>query len=296
MSQAPRRSFIVEPEDGLILSPTAFDAWENQYTFCHTTGLNPDQVVSSIICSAPIPRYAQGGTTPRRFSNVKAKYLWHPFFWLPPKLAQRVSIPDAGGEPYLEDWDAYALRIALEMGNSGVFNHEGWIDVLGSAGINVDTAEGVRRIEQWQAGKPDPILDHIDTSDLYAVNSEPYWSVTLSRMLVDPARNAQNHLVAVSFLEALEDATPEETLDVYRHIGGLAAIYLRSIKFPEALSGEFFWDRIVEETHNEFYKNNVEGFLARPAAVAKQWLQSLISETEGTVEFMYSVLAPDFGN
>lgn len=295
MKQPLRRTFIIEPEDGLLLTPTAFDAWENNYTFCHTTGLSPEQLVTSILCSAPIPRYTQEVTTPRRFSNVKAKFMWHPFFWLPPRLAQRVNVPSPEGDPYLEEWDAYAVRIALEMGNSGVFNQDGWIDVLATVGINVDTAEGVRRIENWQAGNPDPALDFIDTTDLYAVKSDPFWSVTISRMLVDPARNAQNHLVALAFLEALEDAKPSETLDVYRQIGGLAAIYLRSIEFPASLSGENFWDRIVEETQNEFYAKNVEGFLARPAAFAKNWLRELINETDGSVEFMYSVMNPDFG-
>lgn len=293
MSNPVRRTFIVDPQDGLLLTPTGFEAWENVYTFCQTTGLEPSNIVPSILCSAPIPRYYPRFESPRRFSKVSAKYMWHPFFWLPKHLAQRVNMPGPTGEPYVEDWDAYALRILLEMGNAGVFTPEGWLDILAPLGINVDTAEGVRRVERWQSGQPDPLLDSIDTTDLYRSPSDPMWAVKLSRMLVEPAQQAQHHLTALGFKEALSGLAPDEAIEMYGWVSSLAGIYLRDAQFPQGLKGEEFWDRMAAETRSPRFVDKGDHFLKHRGPLARKWLESLIAETEGRVEFLYAVLADD---
>jgi len=291
MNHPVRRSFIVTPENGLLLTPDAFQAWENSYTFMQTTGIEPEGLVPSIICSAPIPRYFPKVDSPRRFSHVSAKYMWHPFFWLPPHLAQRVSMPLPNGEPYFEDWDTYALRIVLEMGNSGVFNRDGWVDILAPLGINTDTAEGVRRIERWQAGNPDPALDYIDTTDLYRAPSDPMWSVKLSRMLAEPTVKAQHHRIAVGFLEAVEGLEASEAVSFYQWISTLATIYLRNAQFPEGVSGEEFWERMVQEANSPRFEGNGEHFLNYRGRYAKQWLENLVNDTEGNLEYLHKMLS-----
>lgn len=293
MNNPVRRNFIIDPADGLLLTPNGFEAWENNLTFCRETGLEPQDLAASTLCSAPIPRYFPQFNSPRRFSQVNPRDLWHPFFWLPKHLAQKASLTLPSGEPYMESWDAYALRIVFEMGSSGVFSQDGWLDVLSTVGINVDNPAHIERIERWQQGGADPALDSIDLTELFVAPSNPLWSLELARILEETAVHGQQHLMALAFKEALASTTADEALDMYRHIGQLAGIYLRSAQFPEGLSGEVFWDRIVDETRNPHFKDNGEQFLKYRGAITFNWLDSLISSTEGNVEHLHMILKDD---
>lgn len=136
--------------------------------FCADAGLTGDQVVSSVMCPLPIPVYP----VPKHRPKAKASMLWHPFLWLPPHMTVRRDEDEAG------DHDLYALRIALEIEETGLYDRDSgtWLDVCSTVGIDLDDPDDMARARAWLDGAADPTFDDIDLTDWTRDPQDPFWA------------------------------------------------------------------------------------------------------------------------
>lgn len=152
-----------QPQDTIETYVQRPDQW------LHMTGMDREDIVLVPTVSIPLPRYERLDHAPlapgqydtrRRFSHVNPRMMWHPLFWLPADRAEPWVASDGTAETN-EEW---ALRICLEMQQSGLYHAESgtWHDVLGAHGIDITTPEGLKRVELWQSGISDDVLDSID--------------------------------------------------------------------------------------------------------------------------------------
>lgn len=135
---------------------------ENADTFRSDTGL--EQVLVNPYASIAMPVYAEIAGV-RRWAEVDPEMLWHPLFWLPPVLANRL----VDGEQ-VETEDEWVLRVLWSLEELGAHNPNTgqWVDVLKAFGIDVETSEGVERVRTWQQGSSDDVLDSVSLTNLFA--------------------------------------------------------------------------------------------------------------------------------
>lgn len=161
--------------------------------FMEWCGLSEDEVVEHRVLTTPFPYTVS--------SSLKTSAMWHPFFWFSDRQIGRyegetdvdwamrllygmaVNGPnDVNGERYimlyqddelarLYDPDKDMNAIALYRPDTGDF-----LDVLYAVGIDIDTPEGVERVEQWRHGAQDETLDTLDL-DVFMLPSgrHPEW-------------------------------------------------------------------------------------------------------------------------
>jgi hypothetical protein len=136
--------------------------------FMDDAGIPPEGAVSSIMCPVPIPRYPLARPRP----GAKAETLWHPFLWLPPHVATRRNEAEAA------DDDLYALRVALEAETFSLWDQGAgaWVDVLSTAGVDIDQPDGLARARAWLGGEEGPELDDIDMTGQYWHEEAPWWA------------------------------------------------------------------------------------------------------------------------
>lgn len=131
----------------------------------------------SAASSLPHSRIIQGTMVPLslpswsqpRWADVDPEALRCPLFWIPQSKIERRSViaSDQDGEQLEvpEDDDLRALRLALELTQSGLYTaEEGWVDMLYAVGIDVLTDSGRDQVRAWQEGGDDPALDQLSTS------------------------------------------------------------------------------------------------------------------------------------
>ena len=201
MSTATRRHpFPTNPGEPLLLPRSTVEMAMRQQVWTEATRLDrADQVVTPLV-AVPIPLYlALGGPEPapgeydrrRAFPQVAAAVLWHPLFWLPPRLAGRYRFATPEGGLFVESDEEWAVRIAIEVSQSGLYDDETgtWLDVMSTVGLDVSDPVDVARIEAWQAGAPDAVLDGIDLS-VYTEIEERHWALETAAQLVEPLREA----------------------------------------------------------------------------------------------------------
>lgn len=163
----------------LIAPPHPADAAVRLFAFREKTGLAAEDVIISPLLNHPLPFYpAAFPENHRRWVGVHPSALWHPLLWLPKRLTDRVRIASRDGES-IESEEMWAVRVALELGRSGVYREdEGtWLDVLAHWGLDIDDPATVERVRAWLAGTPDDILDHIDLDEILVEKLEPNWAV-----------------------------------------------------------------------------------------------------------------------
>lgn len=199
------------PGEPLILPGSPVDRLLNAQKWITTMGLHIGQVVDSPLVALPIPRYDmhpdQDG---RRWSNADPGMLWHPFFWLPPRLTERmISTDEDTGVQTVESDDQWALRVMWELAAGGLYDVESgeWFDVLAWVGLDIDKREDWVRVSEWLLEVSDEILDHIDLEPLLLVEDDPYWAVVSAALIEDPARRSvwartANHLLSWGFQTA----------------------------------------------------------------------------------------------
>ncbi len=167
------------PGEPLVLfrgaDPVAF--FERERWFQEVTGLSADRIVSSPMCAVPLPVALRDdlGLLERWPSEMNSDLLWLPLFWLPEIVLTRYLIENPNTrEERMETDDEWALRVASEMGAAGLYDPEtgSWLDVLAAHGIDVEDPETALRLGGWLEGEPDPVLDNIDLSPLFALADE----------------------------------------------------------------------------------------------------------------------------
>lgn len=194
----PRRPFILNEGDQLLVTRDAIVAANRLSEFVETTGLAPEMLVADPVSALPLPIHARG----KRFDDVHPHALWHPLFWLPEDIALRVRIRESDtAEPRPETDAEWAIRLCIEVGTSGLYDpEEGWLDIFALYGIDVDDPADLEAIQAWQAGLPEPRLDAIDlrahvtftedndafqsAQELYPLMMAAQWAYTASSLLV----------------------------------------------------------------------------------------------------------------
>lgn|GEM_PF-5880815 len=161
-----RRAAYLRPKQPIVTSLVPIEHARIWCEFSVDTGI--DRLVSSIMCPVPIPEYP----LPRRRPGAKANMLWHPFLWLPAHIAERRN------EAEVADDDLYALRVALEVDATGLYDrHSGtWLDVCSTVGVDLDDPNGIARAQAWLDGAPDPAFDDIDLTDWTHNPQDPFWA------------------------------------------------------------------------------------------------------------------------
>jgi hypothetical protein len=275
-----RRQMLTEPGDTLLLSKSALDTAFRFSAWQELTGLPTDRFTADPVCSVPLPIYSEVAPGQRQFAEVKPEAMWHPLFWLPPRLAGRYRLPSVdGAEPRIESTTMWSIRVALELSASGLYSiEEGWIDILATVGLDVENEADLARIEEWQAGAPDELLDSIDL-DLYLhLEDDPNWALQSAMALEEPVIHAQWAILADSLMEVIYDAADPDAalpLDEVRQdvavAASLAGIQLEDVPTDDEEDAGSFWARI-ELAAREGSFRTVQEFVQGPIAEANGWL------------------------
>jgi hypothetical protein len=275
-----RRRMLTEPGDTLLLSKSSMDTAFRFTEWQEITGLTPNRFTADPICSVPLPIYTQVAPGTRQFSSVKPEVMWHPLFWLPARLAGRYNLPTGpDGTPEVESTTMWSIRVALELTASGLYSIEdGWLDVLATVGIDVENEVDLARIEEWQAGGVDDLLDSIDLDLYLKLENNPNWALQSAMALEEPATHAQWAILADSLMEVVMESYDAELgtpLDEVRATiavaASLAGIQLEDVPTDDEEPAQEFWDRIELEARDGIYAT-AQQFLAGPATEALNWL------------------------
>lgn len=226
----PRRTFLLERGEQLLVSRDALVAAARLTEFVAETGISPEAVVADPVVTVPLPIHARG----KRFDGVYPHALWNPLFWLPEDIALRIRIRENDtAEPRPETDAEWAIRIAIEVGTSGLYTPEdGWVDVFALHGINVDDPADLEAIQAWQAGLPEERLDSIDlrrhvqfgsdndaflsAQEMYPLLMAAQWGYTAASLLVAAEADTDSiglyAALAADMLSAEPSPAPDELL------------------------------------------------------------------------------------
>ncbi len=250
MGELRRRAFILEPGESLLLAQSSLEVALRYGIFERFTQLPPDAIVSNPIAATPLVDYPPQGHPARVWQQVNPASLWHPLMWLPERLAGRYQIEDADGQSSTEDDNTWAVRVCLELSESGMYDVESgtWVDVLYLYGLDIDDPATLDRIRAWQKGAPDPILDAIDLSGEIDIEDR-HWGLETAAALVGDLLPASWAVLADDLLgkidEIADPANPSLESDpgVTHQAAGTIVVLgkaLLSGAGPEV--GEQFWD------------------------------------------------------
>lgn len=218
MAQVRRPSLLSDGEP-LLLARSAIEAATRFTTFAEVSGLPQVSVLSTPLCATPLPLFTDFGTHPdgsprRRWAGTRPEFMWHPLMWLPQRVAGRYSLSDsATGTQRLEDDDLWAIRVALEVTASGLYEPATgtWFDVLDSVGIDIETPDGLDRVRRWLDGSPDETLDGIDLSGYLDIDP-PSWALESALALRPDLERASWALIADDLLDLADQIlSPTDT-------------------------------------------------------------------------------------
>ena len=161
-----RRYYLLTPGEGLLRTEDLESAPERFAQFSHDTGLSVSDLLRHPVSKLPLPNYGtarQGGT--RAWPSLNPAMLWHPYFWLPPRLQK-----PAPGQS-IERW---MTKVGLELVAAGLYDYASgtWVDIMALSGIDVENPVDIARIEDWLAGGTDETLDAIDLEELLTGENE----------------------------------------------------------------------------------------------------------------------------
>jgi len=168
----------------------------------------------------------RAGRSLPRASEVRPEAMWMPLLWLPPRLENRYTFQIIEGEVsvrtkrtgirpgyavYTETDDLWAIRIALELGASGIYDETSgtWLDVMALLDIDVDDPGDVARIAAWLDGGSDADLDLLDSGleigSLIVNPDNPHWALESALTMFDSLLECTWALGADSLLGATDD-------------------------------------------------------------------------------------------
>lgn len=239
-----RRRFLSEPGDQPLMTADPVDYIEKFEAFIDATGIATERVVALPLARFPLPVSVKTDAgTLERWSTIKPEMMWHPLFWLPAHTALRYQYkafdPDTGvydEELEVESDEVWAIRVGLELVYSGMYDPitGTWLDVLAYHGIDADSPADQARIQRWQAGEPDPVLDGIDLSYAFVKEDDPEWAFREAIEAGDVLVPAQWGLTAEGLISAIEDQielnpSDENRRKVIAVLGDVAVNALRTV-------------------------------------------------------------------
>lgn len=277
--EAKRRRHLTNEGEPLIVANDAMAPVTRYAQWRDETGLGDDRIINGTLCVVPLPKYISLAEGTRQFAGVKPESLWHPLFWLPPRLTKRYNMPNGTGGFEPESDELWGLRIGLEMTTSGLYRpDDGWVDVMSLIGLDVENDVDLARLEEWLAGEPDDLLDTVDLEPLLykgdgddamlisavgmlEILTEQQWAMVANSMLMmlweaaDTDGVALAHLVDTSILVATLARTQ------------LAEVPVDSHEEP----APDFWERVRADMRKEW--TNREAFIQGPFKQAEDWLE-----------------------
>jgi hypothetical protein len=300
-----RRASLTEPGRSILLCHDPFLGVINFGLFSELTGIGNEGLMASRMCPLPIPINGARPATPtvfshpiqgrqqalhypgRRVAGIRADAMWHPFLWLPPRLANRQSfqVDDSGGvtritrrsnninpnlKVFTESDDVWVIRVVLEVSASGLYDMESgtWLDILSMLDIDTMTDDGVDRVQRWLDGAEDADLDLLDTGlelEHHVTNDDnPNWALQSAVSLSPELRSCVWATGADSLLGMLDGMTDEigcgATLDVEdakfvaSTVALLGSTWMgdldRSSGHPHGDLESTWWNEIAKEIHD----------------------------------------------
>lgn len=287
-----RRHFITAGPEKPVLTSDPSEHIRRFEHFIDATGIPPERVLLTPVVSLPIPvSVTDGEGELERWSHVTPEMMWHPFFWLPKRVALRYQYPTideaSGGtsaDIETEGDDVWAIRVMLELLGSGVYDPTSgtWLDVLAWHGIDVEDPIDLARVQTWQDGEPDDVLDAIDMTPLIEFNpDDPDWGFHAARQFSDVVVPAQWSLTAGSLLVQLNEQitergdSDEETRKLIGIFGRIASNGLRTIPADDSgVDTSTVLDALVEQSEDS----------EADCAYLMQMLRQVLAETNWDFE------------
>lgn len=167
-------------DESLLVPHNVFEVLLRERSFADATGLIIDRDYTlPPVSTYPLPIYPEewpvvNGVRRKRWENLPADLAWHPLFWLPEHLRKHAAVDYVTDiddtDHYEETENQYAIRVALEVSKSGLYDQATgtWVDVLHLYGLNVDESDDRKRVQAWLDGGDDPILDQIDLTTMFS--------------------------------------------------------------------------------------------------------------------------------
>lgn len=173
-------------------------------------GIPVDALMSSLLCSIPLPTYPLDFTGRRRWAGVNASAMWHPLLWLPDRVAKRYQMSEDPGD--IESDDRWAVRVALELSASGMYDDVSgtWLDVLAVIGLDVNDATDQARVQSWLDGVPDALLDGFDVRPYFDDTQDADWALYAAEEVLGDLLDSALAFAATDLLDTCEDIVVED--------------------------------------------------------------------------------------
>ena len=226
-SSLKRRTLCERRGQGLLLASSPLAARITLSRYADAFGLAEDEFVSSPLCSVPLVRFGPDG----RLASGRTpapEAMWHPLLW----MADPRWRPQRGANGQMEREYAWAIRVALELAASGLYDEASgtWLDVAALAGVDVGTGDGRERMAAWLGGAEDRDLDRVDLSAYVANLADPHWALRAARETGDDLVICSFALGADSLLGDLLAMGFSGQVQKRSHaLGGDAVAILRSV-------------------------------------------------------------------
>lgn len=211
MNAAPRRRAHQVPGEILLLDENILAAPARAREFSAFSGIEMRDLVVSPLASVPVPMYNfahtyAGPTGQRRWAGVRPEAMWHPLLWLPARLSSRYRYKDRENNTVFENDDQWAARVVMELTGAGLYDPATgeWVDVLATAGIDIDDDLDLARVEDWLEGEPDDVLDDLSLDDVLRQEDNETWALVSVLVLEDVLWQASWALTANSLIELLD--------------------------------------------------------------------------------------------
>lgn len=218
-----RRAYLAEPGRTLVLPMTtdlrrlALETQIDQLQQWLTdTGMDTASVYSTPLVATPLPLYGTRDERDRSWDGLNPGMLWHPLLWLPTRLRTPYLLREEGQEDRLETLDEWAVRVALEMTASRMYDPAlgAWCDVLALHDIDITAPGTLTRLQAWLEGGSDPGLDAVTLEPWFPMDAEePHWAAELVHAIFPDLVQASWATVAGDLLAMLvpqEDPSAED--------------------------------------------------------------------------------------
>lgn len=248
--------------------------------FLDATGLHASSILIDPIIQTALPLYPQAAPdSPRpRWSGVPADVMWHPLWWLPPRL-WRLS-----RDGQLEPTKIWALRVGLELQASDLYDVErGWIDILAEHGIDSASVADSARIRQWQGGGTDQILDVLTVEDHLTRSDVPDWSASMSGDLYPAVQDRAWALACDDLLTWIDALTGDPDAADHALLIPVLALFSVADAKPQ---GDVFWTWIEDR----LTAGDLDALVA-----ARQWLVEVREDTWDGVDIIQTITSSEGG-
>lgn len=256
-----RPAWPTKPGIDLLLPIDLVSLYGDAASFAASTNLRPgiDFMISNMIAT-PLPIYPSAFPSPRkRWEEMNPALMWHPLFWLPQSLSGRMTFQFEDDSSRLESVEEYAIRLAIELSDSEIYDQETgtWIDVLALAGLDAEATQVLARLTAWCGGADDGDLDAIDVSGFLAESSG-----TQGLVLYPAAASAAVGL-QTQFLSAWLHHNGAGGLPIALSI---ASAFFSDVKDDEGRDVGVFWNNAAQAAPTEDLAISVADELASVAA------------------------------